>query len=497
MSGNEFNWGDGLFGDPSGNSEKKRKKELENPLGFSVKPSGIIDDVDNILRQGSETDRAIGEASSQLKKTEPAVRIVETPVIQPESKPVSGIDPNTGKTEQTDKGANDGNRFRYRTKAYNTGNINEMEKRASDYEESLKIDSGNEGYTLPPVQPSKGRESYPDENRKLQENAANEGFTIRNSEEYRQAQIESEQNMKSMTEFFGKFLRGNERENRFANGLPAEGEGHSSILGNYLDLKNKTDNFTQEDWEKGIKNLSRSSFGQGVMDIHHSGAASGYDLAEKALILSHMLDSTRSLHAGVYENGIGWTDPDTRVRYSVSPSDLNDYRTWKFLKKAGQAHKDARSDDFKQDWKTNHGYIPIKAVGTGIQDILTPLVTAYLATQTGQVGEMAVPLLSGVVGGYSKGYAQRMEEKENIPEVEMMKNPVYVKMRRHGWSDEYARFALSRQEAEAEGWMQGLYGLVSSYLTGKAVGMTRTGDEGELMKTGQDIFFDKLIDYLK
>ena len=53
MSGNEFNWGNGAFGDPSGDSEKKRKKELENPLGFSVKPSGITDDVDNILRQVS------------------------------------------------------------------------------------------------------------------------------------------------------------------------------------------------------------------------------------------------------------------------------------------------------------------------------------------------------------------------------------------------------------------------------------------------------------
>ena len=176
------------------------------------------------------------------------------------------------------------------------------------------------------------------------------------------------------------------------------------------------------------------------------------------------------------------------MNYIRDTTGFSGYKIKKYFRDKAREHLDSRSEDNNNASLNNPGYLPIKAAGNGLEDILTPVVAAWLALQTGQFGQTAVPLVSGAVGGFSKGYQQKMEEKENIPETDMMKDPVYAKMRRHGWNDEQARFALSVREAEAEGWVQGLYGLVSSYLTGKAVGVTRDGTEGELLKGSQDHF---------
>lgn len=91
----------------------------------------------------------------------------------------------------------------------------EAEKKARDYENSLTIQGANEGYTIPPIRQLKG-----------------------NSESYRRAQAESQQNSERLTHFLGQFMQGNGRENRFANGIPAPGEPYESILGMYMEKKN-------------------------------------------------------------------------------------------------------------------------------------------------------------------------------------------------------------------------------------------------------------------
>ena len=426
MANEQFGaWDDPDFNPQASNSNtrKKAKKDpYSNPLGFTEQPLGITDVVEDILRQSRQTDRAIGDAAGQLKKTEPAVRIFETPVIQPEPKPVSGINPNTGKTEQTDNGANDGNRFRYKTKAYDTG-MGEDKKRARDYEDSLKTDSGNEGYTLPPVQPSKGSESYPDENRKLQENAANEGYTIRSSEEYRQAQLESEQNRKNMTEFFGKFFQGNERENRFANGLPAEGEGHYSILGNYRDLKNKTDNLTQEDWGKSISNLYKSPVGQTTMDIYHSGGVGLNDIANGSIRGIQMAEPLIKKHYQ-WKISPGYTDPQTKIEYEYDPLGHKLYQARQSFREWSKEHEKARSRDYDKASLTNPGYIGVKGAGTIAEDIMSTMLLGLIFGRVGKIADFGAAAIAAM-NGKGKKYDELMDGHMAKSGDEMLENPIY------------------------------------------------------------------------
>lgn len=51
MAKNEFNWGEGLFYDGTGDGKRKRKKDpYENPLGLSGKTPGMIRDTEETLR---------------------------------------------------------------------------------------------------------------------------------------------------------------------------------------------------------------------------------------------------------------------------------------------------------------------------------------------------------------------------------------------------------------------------------------------------------------
>ena len=84
MAKNEFNWGEGLFYDGTGDGRKKRKKDpYENPLGLSGETPGMIRDTEETLRQSRETDNAIGDAAKRIARPVPVVNIPD-PVIPPE-----------------------------------------------------------------------------------------------------------------------------------------------------------------------------------------------------------------------------------------------------------------------------------------------------------------------------------------------------------------------------------------------------------------------------
>ena len=495
MPNNDFdNWSGNSFTFPeSTNSKKTKKDRYDNPLGFTEQPYGINREAEDILRQSRETDRVIGETAKQLRRAEPIPEVAPVKAL-----PVPGFpaDP------QTEGNGNDtsrhGNRFQYKTKAYNTGDINEMEKRASDYEESLKIDSGNEGYTLPPVQPSTKSESYPDENRKLQENAANEGFTIRNSEEYRQAQIESEQNIKSMTEFFGKFFHGNERENRFANGLPAEGEGHYSILGNYRNLKNKTDNLTQEDWEKSISNLYKSPVGQATMDIYHSGAAGGYELGNEAITAVDLMNDAKKngfmfLPAPytLFENHLNG------MNYTRDVTGYSGYKIKKYFRDKLREHLDARSEDNTNASLNNPGYLSVKGAGTFIREFPHALAGAAMASRV--KGGTAAVILSGTEGAMAAVTERIDKEMERLiakPEEEMLQNPDYVRIRKKISDPEEARYIMAK-EYSRKGILGDIFkGALKGILGGKITDITRNGTEGLIFRLFQDVWGGKSADLI-
>ena len=153
MANNDFSaWGDSIFNDPSDNSKKKPKKDpYANPLGMTETPSGITGETEDILRQSRETDRAIGEAAGHLKTPEPIVKIPEASVIKPTPLPEPDIQSHTGKPDNNTSRT----RFQYGTKIYDV-TPSEPDKKTRDYENSLRLDSANEAYVIPPIPPSTG-----------------------------------------------------------------------------------------------------------------------------------------------------------------------------------------------------------------------------------------------------------------------------------------------------------------------------------------------------
>ena len=270
MANNEYRWDEGLFYDGTGDGRRKRKKDpYENPLGLSGETSGIIRNTEDITRQSRETDNAMGEAAKRIARPVPVVNIPD-PVITPE--PQTKIPPEQPHTDSQNRSDS---LFKYGTKSFDTRPA-ETGKREKNDDDSLSITGGNEGYTVPPIKPSTGNsESYPGEKETLAEHSGNEGFTIGNKS---RTDEESEKRVEETAAFLERFFKGNEKEQRYANCLPAPGEEHKSILGMYTDAKSKSDHAMQGDWGKTVRNLNGSSFGQGVMDVYHGGARGMYEL---------------------------------------------------------------------------------------------------------------------------------------------------------------------------------------------------------------------------
>ena len=487
MAKNEYNRGEGMFYDGTGDGKRKRKKDpYENPLGLSSETPGMIRDTEETLRQSKETDNAIGETARLASKPLPSVKIPD-PVIPPE--PQTEIPP-----AQTDTAPqkNSVNLFGYGTKSCDT-RPTEGGKRDQNYEDSLKIDGGNEGYTVPPIQPSTGNvESYPGEKEKLQEHTANEGFTIGNKS---RTDEESERRIEETAAFLERFFKGNEKEQRYANGLPAPGEEHKRILVMYTDAKSKSDNAMQGDWSKTVKNLNGSSFGQGVMDTYHSAAAGGYDVVNGIARGIQMVEPFAKKHYQYpWKSNPRYTDPETKIEYEFDPMEYGLYRFRQQFRDESKKHEDARSKDFDQASVTNPGYLGVKVAGKGAQDIMALLGTAWILKflgAAGIVGEVAL----GALNGKGKRYDEHMDEVMKKSEEDMWKNGAYREMRKAGRTDHQARFSIGTKHARMESDAAAIFGAIQAVLTAGITKATRDGSEGRGTRMLQDMSLDKLIDY--
>ena len=497
MANNEFNWGEGLFYDGTGDGKRKRKKDpYENPLGLSGETPGMIRDTEETLRQSRETDSAIGEEAKRIARPVPVVNIPD-PVIPPE--PQTEIPPAQTDTVPQNRSVNT---FGYGTKSVDT-RPTEGEEKEKNYEDSLKIDGGNEGYTLPPIQPStKNAESYPGEKEKLQEHTANEGFTIGKKS---RTDEESERRIEETAAFLERFFKGNEKEQRFANGLPAPGEEHKSILGMYTDTKSKSDNAMQGDWSKTVKNLNGSSFGQGVMDTYHSAAAGGYDVVNGIARGIQMVEPFAKKHYQYpWKSNPRYTDPETKIEYEFDPMEYGLYRFRQQFRDESKKHEDARSEDFDQASVTNPGYLGVKVAGKGAQDIMALLGTAWILKflgAAGIVGEVAL----GALNGKGKRYDEHMDEVMKKSEEDMWKNGAYREMRKAGRTDHQARFSIGTKHARMESDAAALFGAIKAVLAAGAGKLVRDGTEGPVTRGFQDTFLqegsdsgvDAVIDFFK
>ena len=490
MANNEYNWGEGMFYDGTGDGKRKRKKELDNnPLGLSGETSGIIRDTQETIRQSQETDNAIGEAARQASKPLPPANIPDVPDIQPRLRaeiPSVQIDP--------DRQNRSGNLFGYGTKTVDTRPA-DGEKKERNYGDSLKIDGANEGYTLPPVQPSTGNiESYPGEKEKLAEHSANEGFTIR--EDTSAVAADSKKRIEENAAFLERLWKGNEKEQRFANGLPAPGEEQQSILGMYMDAKNKSDNAMQGDFAQSVKDRDKAEFSQELRDMYHSGMAGGYDVGNGIVRGIQMVEPFAKKHYQYpWKSNPRYTDPETKIEYEFDPMEYGLYRFRQQFRDESKNHENARSKDFDQASLSNPGYLGVKAAGKGAQDILALLGTAWVIKNLGPAGIVGELALGGL-NGKGKQYDDHMDESMKKSEEDMWKNGAYREMREAGRTDHEARFAIGSRHARMDSDAGALFGAFKAMLVAGAGRMVRDGSEGTATKLIQDYSAGKVIDEL-
>ena len=491
MPDEEYGWNGNTFSDGTGNGRRKRKKDpYQNPLGLSGKTPGMIRNTEETLRQSKETDNAIGEAAKQMNKPVPAVKIPD-PVIPP--RPQTEIPPEQTHTDGQNRSVNT---FGYGTKSVDT-RPTESEKRQKNYEDSLSITGANGGYNIPPVQPSTGNsESYPGEKEKLVEHSANEGFTIGNKS---RTDEESERRIEETAAFLERFMKGNEKEQRFANGLSAPGESHKSILGMYTDAKSDSDNAMQGDWAQSIKDRDKSAFGQGLRDMYHSGMAGGYELGNEAATTLDLLEDARKINNALFlpapyslfENQFNGRN------YVRDLTGCSGFKIKKYFRDKVKGHLQSRSQDNENASLDNPGYLSVKGAGAFLNELPHTLAGAAIASRVS--GGTAALIISGVEGGmaaYTKRVDSEMDRLSAKPEGVMLLDPDYVRIKKEVRDPEQARYIMAKEYARqgvlADIFKGALKGMLGTVISGK----TRNGTEGLILRTIQDVVGGNLSDNL-
>ncbi len=273
--------------------------------------------------------------------------------------------------------------------------------------------------------------------------------------------------------------------------MPAEGESTQSAWGTYVNAKRKSDTATHEDDARQIGHLANSGYGQGVMDIAHSGAIGTCDFTQKVITTLNRLNigaPPPDTAAYWYRNNMG----DYRtIRQNPIKSLANQVLVW--LEREKRAHQAALSDDFRNASLDNPGYLPVKVAGKGIEKLVTLLGTALLLKRMGLAG--AIPaMVAGGWEGYTGDYNDSLMNIIDVPEEELMKNPAYAQLRQEGWSDLDARLEVGNTDAAGEGAMGMLVSAVAALAGYMLRDVTRSGVESMAVKGVQDVSADWIFD---
>ena len=454
MTNNIDDWGESLFYDGTGNGRAKRKKDrYGNPLGVPDEMPGSIGDTEEIMRRSREADNAIGEAARKADKRMTSVKISD----EASGKPVFRTDVPSVRNDTGTRNRS-GNLFGYGTETVDT-RLTEDEQKERDDHDSLSLTGANEGFTIREDTSELAAESK----RRIEENAA----------------------------FIERFMKGNEAQQRFANGIPAPGEAHQNILGMYMGAKSKRDNAMQGEWGKTVQDLNGSSFGQGVMDVYHSGAAGGYDVGNGILRGTQMVEPFVKKHYQFpWKTNPRYTDPETGIEYEFDPMEYGLYRFRQQFRDESKNHEEARSEDFDQASVANPGYLGMKAAGKGAQDIMALLGTGWIIRNLGPAG-IAGEMALGALNGKGKQYDEHMDEVMKKSEEAMWKNGVYREMRKAGRTDHEARFAIGTKHARMGSDAAALFGAFKAMLVAGAGRLVRDGSERWGTRTVQDLFLQE------
>ncbi len=353
--------------------------------------------------------------------------------------------------------------------------------------------AGNEGFHLPaeihpglvsPDSPGQ-QERTRQETARLQHSLGNEGFTLspdipRQAARFRAA-------MEATGRQAGAMLSGQERETRFAYGMPAEGESTQSAWGTYMNAKRKSDTATHDDEARYLNRLAGSGYGTGITDLSHSLIAGGYDAGSKALTFDQLTKESLSYWLKTHR----YTDPESRIAYHDDPVAYLYYPYRRYLYEKKQGEKAARSEVYKNaNLEKNPGYLPVKVAGTLMEDLVTTLGALYITSQAGPESATAVSMAMGAISDYSSGYDKTVAEWMDKPQNEIEQNRVYRELRRQGITDTRARFIIGHTLGEKQAQICALAGALRAYAASFLGKMTRTGEEGGMLKFWQDTSLD-------
>ena len=281
----------------------------------------------------------------------------------------------------------------------------------------------------------------------------------------------------------GEMLSGHERDTRFALGISAKDEETRSVLGTYLEAKRDSDSITHADEARHIRELAGTRYGQGVMDIAHSGAAGTVDTGSKALTYGYLATKPLSflLDRDAYQ------DPDTGTVYKDDLTAYLSYPLRRYLYEKKQAQKAARSEEYRQTGlRTHPGYLPVKAAGTALEDLLTTLAALWITRRLDPADSTAAGMVVSAVSDYSSGYDKTVAEWMDKSEEEMEQNGVYRELRRRGIPGHQARFIIGHTLGEKQAKINALVGAVRAYAVSVLGGITRTGTESGPLRFWQD-----------
>ena len=326
----------------------------------------------------------------------------------------------------------------------------EEKTRNQQWTRSAREQLGNEGYVAPlELNPALSSPVSAEEKARTQEWVSNareqlghEGGTLPDNLAERVAEFH--RNVQKNATVIDRFLRENDRIERSAYGIPARGEDSQSVFKMYLAAKTESDNAENPDWKQAIIDLSASWLGQADMDLYHSGAIGINDLGQK--IVRFLTNAFMAAPPADSTFDSVWYDPETLIEYRRNPVKLLGYRFSKWFGENKQFHGDARSEDFKNTSLTRPAYLPVQFIGKRLEDWVSLAATLYLLSQTGPASSR-IGMALAALNGQLKGYEEKMDELETVPEEKMLEHPVYCRLRQLGWSEEQARFAIADAEA--------------------------------------------------